>query len=243
MAKYALFGLMMMFGSGLLNAEPLRISAGIIPNVFHPQTSGPYNRIFDMLFAYADQSVRYEYYPLNRAIQRLSSGDYDCFAPALKNSPNLAKHGIDASTLLFVGPVSTLNIKVYVKSGTKLGNTAGLAGKLVTADATIVNLRDQFMDVSARVRLVATNSYVEALAHVVEGRAAAALAYDVDVAMLPKNEPVVLGTQDTGIVLASYEDGMVCKDTAAMRPVVERLQKRLGELRATGAIDGMLTGQ
>jgi len=225
------------------NDQILTIAAGEIPYVFHPVKKGPYNQVFEQLVANMPVNVRLKYYPLKRAMKRMATQDYDCFAMALKDSPNWAKLGIDPSFFQFVGPINTINIKVYLAAGQSMETLEQLSGSMVTADSSIINLHSQFSSFEQRVNLVGTDSYVVALEQLVSGRAAAALAYDADVAMLGADHPLKGAVVDTGIVLASFQDGIICKDTERLEPIISAMQAKIDAMRDSGTLTELLQSQ
>lgn len=242
MVKQILFLVMACIVSFSVRAETIKVAAGEIPHVFHPETPGPYNRVFELLNHELSGAMHLNYYPLNRAMQRIASMDYDCFAMALKNSPNLKKAGIDSSQFRFIGPIQTLQIKVYARPEDRIRSFDDLAGSLVMADATIINLRDQFDDLPKSVTVASTKDYITALKFVAAGRSKAALAYDVDINVL-RSEADYVALEDTGLVLASYEDGMICKDTERLAPSIDRMQARLDQLRESGTLEEVFAGR
>lgn len=216
--------------------EPLKVAAGRIPYVFHSEQPGSYNQIFDQLVRDLGRPVELHYFPLKRAMKRMAMPDYHCFAMALKNSPNWAKIGLNADDYRFIGPISKLNIKVYVRPGNEELSQEDLTGKLITAGVSIVNLHDQYDALWRKTEIVATDSFVDALTFLSEGRSSAALAYDVDVRLLGRNHPLQGRFVDTGISILTLEDGIVCKRTPELVPVVESLQAAIDGM----AIDGTL---
>lgn len=221
-------------------AKPLVIAAGRIPHVFDPDQPGSYNRIFDLMVRGLARPVDIRFFPLTHAMRQMAKPEYHCFAMALNYSPNWARLGLSAADYTFVGPIAWLEIKVYRQAGDGPSAEQALLGQRIAADETIVNLRSTFSEGWAGANITGTPSFVDALEQVAAGQYDAALAYDMDVGALADDHPLVGKIVDTGITVAKLQDGVMCKSTTDMLPVILRMQESLDELAADGTLDQLL---
>ena len=226
----------------IADEHPVVISGGRIPHVFDPDKPGPYNQIFDLMRAGLPRAVQVEFFPLSRAMRQMTSGQYDCFAMALKHSPNWARLGMDPKQYVFVGPIAWLRINAYVRKGETLTDTSA-DGLGIAADSTINNLKSAFAGGWGSRALIETESFVDALQLLADGRVDVALAYDVDVQSLADDHPLMGQVVASGVTVAEMEDGIMCKSSEEMLPIILGLQENLDNLAADGTLDQILNQQ
>lgn len=222
--------------------KPVIVSAGKIPHVFDAELPGSYNRIFELMTRGVDRPMEIRYFPLSQAMQRLQQPEFDCFAMALKYSPNWSRLGMNAEDYTFIGPIAWLEIKLYVRAEDAGGDIGSLHEKPIATDTTIVNLRGTFDKRWASAKLTGADSFVDALDLLVAGHASAALAYDVDVRALGADHRLAGKFVDTNVVVSRQQDGMVCKSTADLMPVILGLQAGLDRITDDGTL-GRLLGE
>lgn len=222
--------------------HPIIISGGRIPFVFDPDQPGPYNQIVDLMRAGLDRPVEIEFFPITRAMRQMANDKYNCFAMALKHSPNWARLGMDANQYVFVGPVAWLKINLYTLPGQRVP-TGHDEDFLVAADGTIADLKTVFEGHWSRHEMTATASFVEAFDLLVQGRVHGVLAYDVDVQSLAADHPLQGKFVSSTITVAELEDGLMCKSTSGMLPIILGLQENLDRLAADGTLDQILNQQ
>ena len=222
--------------------HPVVISGGRIPHVFDPDQPGPYNQIFDLMRAGLPRPVQVQFFPLSRAMRQMTSGQYDCFAMALKHSPNWARLGMDPKQYVFVGPIAWLRINVYVRKGETLSDTSN-NGVGIAADSTINNLKSAFSGDWGNREMTQTESFVDALQLLADRRVDVALAYDVDVQSLADDHPLKGQVVASGVTVAEMEDGIMCKSSEAMLPIILGLQENLDNLAADGSLEEILKQQ
>lgn len=220
--------------------KPVVISAGRIPHVFDIDQPGAYNKVLDLMARDLPRPLDIRYFPLTSAMRQLAADDYHCFAMALKSSPNWARLGMDASEYTFIGPIAWLEIKAYVRVSDAGGDEATLSGKSIVADGTILNLRSLFDENWASADIKGADSFVDALDALVAGQASVALAYDVDVHALGPDHRLHGQFVDTGVTIANLQDGVMCKSTLDMLPVILGLQEGLDKISADGTLGRLL---
>lgn len=238
--RWLAIALMFFAGIAARADDPVVVSAGRIPHVFDPDLPGAYNRVFDLMIKGISRPVTIEYFPLTGAMRRLALPEYDCFAMALENSPNWSRLGMNAADFTFIGPIAWLEIKVYVRAEDAGKEIKSLSGVRVSADSTIVNLQNAFDDRWISTQITGTDSFVEALDTLVTGKSTAALAYDVDVRALGVDHRLAGKFVDTDITVARFQDGMMCKSTVDLLPVILGLQENLDKIAADGTLGRLL---
>lgn len=222
--------------------DPVLISGGRIPHVFDPEEPGPYNQIIDLMKQGVSRPVVIEYFPMPLAMRQMQSGRFDCFAMALKHSPNWARLGMDPNNYIFVGPIAWLRVRLYVAAG-KMGAIDPASGDAIAVDSTIFDITGAFAEEWQNANLVKTSSFIEALQAVADGQVAAAMAYDVDVNSLAPEHPLQDQVKATGPTIAEMEDGLMCKGTDGMLPVILGLQEGLDRIATDGTLDRILSEQ
>lgn len=226
----------------IADEHPVVISGGRIPHVFDPDQPGPYNIIVEKLRANLARPVEVEFFPISHAMRQLAHDKYDCFAMALKHSPNWERLGLDRNQFVFIGPVAWLRINVYVRPGENLPDVLN-ARATVAADGTIAVLKDAFEGQWSSVDYVPAGSFVQALQMLVDGEVDAALSYDVDVDALADDHPLKGKFVDAGVTIAEMEDGLMCKSSDEMLPIILGLQENLDKLVSDGSLEEILKQQ
>ncbi len=227
------------------STKPVVISAGRIPYVFDSDQPGAYNKVLELMARDLARPLDIRYFPLTSAMRQLAADDYHCFAMALRNSPNWARLGMDATEYTFIGPIAWLEIKAYVRvgdtgAGDKGYSPEALSTQKAVADGTILNLQSLFDENWQAADIAGADSFVAALDALVAGRADVALAYDVDVHSLSAKHPLHGQFIDTGITIARMEDGLMCKSTPEMLPVILGLQEGLDKISLDGTLSRVL---
>lgn len=219
--------------------HPVVISAGRIPFVFHPEKPGPYNQIIDLMRRGLERPVEIEFFPLTSAMGQMADEKYDCFAMALRHSPNWQRIGLDQNQYVFIGPVAWLEIGLYTRPGQTVPD--GHSDDFILAsDGTIADLKTVFEGHWETHDLQETDSFVEALELLADGSVDGVLAYDVDVRSLAEDHPLNGKFTYSGIMVAELEDGLMCKSTSGMFPIILGLQENLDKLAADGTLERLL---
>ncbi len=216
------------------------VSGGRIPYVFDPDLPGNYNRIFDLMAEKLDRPVEIRYFSMSQAMQQLAEPEFDCFAMGLKNSLNWARLGMEATDYTFIGPIAWLEVRAYVRADAKVSDVESLTEQPIAADMTIANLYKSFDQRWALADIIRTGSFVEALDQLVAGEVSVALAYDVDVRALGESHRLAGQFVDTGVVVSEQQDGIVCKSTPELLPVILGLQEGLDRITADGTLSRLL---
>lgn len=222
--------------------HPVVISGGRIAHVFDPDHRGPYNQVFDLMRAGLERPVEIEFFPMTRAMRQMTEDKYDCFAMALRHSPNWERLGMDPNQYVFVGPIAWLNIKLYTRPGQVIPEDHS-DDFMVAADGTISALKTVFEGHWSEHNLRETDSFVDALQLLADGAVHGVLAYDVDVQSLAVDHSLQGTFVDAGLTIAEMEDGMMCKSTSGMLPIILGLQENLDKIAADGTLERILNQQ
>ncbi len=223
----------------LADEHPVFISGGRVPHVFDPDNPGPYNKVMDLMRAGLERPVEIDFFPMPMAMRQMSDDKYDCFAMALRHSPNWERLGLDPNQYVFVGPITWLNIKLYTRPGQAVPEV--LSDDFVVAtDGTISPVTTAFDGHWSDHQLQETESFVDALQLLADGAVHGVLAYDVDVRSLAADHPLHGTFIDAGVTIAEMEDGLMCKSTAGMLPVILGFQENLDKIAADGTLERIL---
>lgn len=222
------------------SGEPVTISAGKIPHVFDSDHPGAYNRILDLMARDLDRPLSVQFFPLTQAMQNMQLPEFDCFAMALKHSPNWVRLGMDPNDYTFVGPIAWLEVRAYVRTEDADMDPEVLPAQKVVADSTIANLRPTFDERWGKAEITGVESYMYALEALVSGRSDVAITYDVDVQALSDDHPLAGKFVDTGVVVSEQQDGMMCKSSMELLPVILELQAGLDRITEDGTLNRLL---
>ena len=223
--------------------EGVIIAAGRIPYVFAPDLPGPYNRILDIMAKESPQPVSLEYFPIMQAMRQLALDRYDCFALGLKYSPNWSKIGLNQNDFTFIGPIALLKINVYIRPGEPAPTLDQLEDMPIAVGGGIINLRESFDYSWTPTQLLSKPSYIEALEALVAGEVDAMLAYDADIKGLGSEHPLSDKFVNSGHAVAKLEDGIICKSTMKLLPVISGLQSGLDQITLDGTLERLLAGE
>lgn len=220
--------------------EPVTISAGKIPYVFDSDHPGAYNRILDLMARDLDRPLSIQFFPLTQAMQNMKQPEFDCFAMALKHSPNWMRFGMDPNDYTFVGPIAWLEVKAFVRTEDADVDPDTLHTRRLVADSTIVNLRPTFDERWGNAEITGVESYMGALEALVSGQSDVAITYDVDVQALSDDHPLAGKFVDTGVIVSEQQDGMMCKSSIDLLPVILELQAGLDRISEDGTLNRLL---
>lgn len=220
--------------------EPVTISAGIIPHVFDSDHPGAYNRILDLMARDLGRPLNIQYFPLLDAMQKMKLPEYDCFAMALKHSPNWVRLGMNPNDYTFVGPIAWLEVRAYVRVEDADIDHEVLPTQNVVADSSVANLWETFDERWGKAEITDVDSYIDALEALVYGQSDVAISYDVDVQALSDDHPLVGKFVDTGVVVSEQQDGMMCKSSMELLPVILELQAGLDRITEDGTLNQLL---
>lgn len=223
------------------SAEPVTIAAGSIPHVFDSDHPGAYNQILELMARGLGRPLNIQYFPLLDAMQNMRKPEYDCFAMALKHSPNWMRLGMDPNDYTFVGPIAWLEVRAYVRTEDADMDPDTMPTRKVVADSSVANLVDTFDEQWAKAEIMGVESYVDALEALVYGQSDVAITYDVDVQALSDDHPLAGKFVDTGVVVSEQQDGMMCKSSIELLPVILELQAGLDRITEDGTLNQLLS--
>lgn len=236
----ALLAAALFIGTPAQADEPdISVASMEIPVAYTAAGTGVYNRIFTRLIEGYQGNVDVTFLPSARFNRAIVSRTVDCDYIAINRMDRWKSKGIAPQELEFIGPVSSLEVVVYLPAeADDVSTVADLSALSLASD---VNLLDTVHAHGLKATF-ALQSQPQMLSMLAARRIDALVGYDFDLDFLSKRMGLATEFRKASLRLATVHDGLVCfknEKTAAFR---SHVRQALAEIQISGWLDAAFAG-
>jgi hypothetical protein len=216
---------------------PIEVVATEIEGVFHGETPGVYNQIYETLIEGYAPTVQLTHVPVKRAIRHFLDAGSHCFFIGIHEIDKMVADG--SPSLRHSQSFNTLIGNLYVLKGKPLpGNLEGLGKARI---ATTFSIHDMFKRVDSTfsdLNLLPLESSGRALELLEAGRVPYAFAFGKDVLSSKGSE--FLSRFAKGPEVVRFHEAMSCWETPRTVQFIEFLNKRITKLKQQKYFESLL---
>ncbi len=206
--------------------------------VFSADQPGPYNRLYDRILDESGITAKFMNLPFRRAVNAFRNKTVDCFFMGSNDLERGQTIGLKASEMRFIGPFNTYRIQAFTRpeDAEDISSFASLAFKKVAVDTTLAAIFPKLL------RLVVydyanTELKVRAIAN---GDIDVLVGYDYDLRRMVERMGLADRVMPARYVMYENQAGITCQNTAAITPMLDKLQHAADRLRSSGEIQKIL---